>query len=170
MEAPAEQAGLATEGTGHGVRDIDGPAGIAPEVMAADLPQRRGLAQRETTGQWCRHCGAPVLLVGGIAVPDQFRKAVHAATGRERAPDGHLAAPLDYEPPLWKAARELAAEFEGVFTVRARFGFLRADWARLPPGVIAGHFEAPEEKDMRWKLKAAIAGTWLDTAPPEVDR
>ena len=170
MEAPAEQACLPTKGTDHGARDIDDPGGVTPEVMLAELPQGYRRAQGGTTGWWCGHCGVPVLLIGGSGVPEQLRKAVHAATGHERGFDGHLAAPLDYEPPLWKAARELAAEFEGVFTISARFRFLRADWARLPPGVVAGHFEAPCEEEMRQKLKAAIARTWQGTALPEADQ
>jgi hypothetical protein len=60
-------------GTGHAVRNVDGPA--------------------ETL--WCRRCGESVRLDGSPLVPEQMRKAVHAATGSETGPDGHVAAPTD---------------------------------------------------------------------------
>ena len=82
------------------------------------------------TEWWCRWCGQPVRLIGADGSPEQMRMAVHAATGDERGGlDGHAAAPQNYEPPLWRAARILTDEFGGAFDISARFGMLRADWA-----------------------------------------
>lgn len=109
--------------------------------------------------RWCRRCGKRVTVTGD---DPQLGKAVHTATGSETgAPDGHLAAPMDYEPPIWKAAREAAAEYGGAFIVEARFGFLRADWSPklLPVGAAAAHYEAPTADELRRKLDQAVAGT-----------
>ena len=62
---------------GHGVRDVNDPGGI---VTSEDLR--------------CRRCGELVRLEGSPLVPEQLRKAVHAATGIEAGPDGHPAAPI----------------------------------------------------------------------------
>ncbi len=113
------------------------------------------MTEAEPAGLWCARCGKRVRLAGGEGLPAQLRKAVHAATGLEAGDNGHLAAPADSEPPLWKSARILAAEFGGAFDIGAWFGFLRADWANLPAGAIAGHFEADDEEGLRLKLKAA---------------
>jgi hypothetical protein len=133
LEAPAEQADPAAK---------DHRPGGMPQARAAVL--------------WCSRCGQPVKLADGDGIEDEYRKAVHAATGRETGPDGHLAAPVDHEPPLWKDARELAAEYGGVFAVTARFGFLRAEWSHVRPGALAAHFEADDREQMRRKLDAAI--------------
>jgi hypothetical protein len=101
---------------------------------------------------WCRWCGKRVRLAGDGE--PEMRKAVHSASGRETGEDGHIAAPQDSEPPLWKAARELEAEFGGAFRISARFGFLRADWADV---VTPEHFEAADADEMRPRLKAALA-------------
>ena len=114
------------------------------------------MGTEQAAGLWCRRCGQPVRLIGEEVVEDGFRKAVHAATGQERGPDTHLAAPVDYEPPLWKDARELTAKYGGVFVIGARFDFLRAEWARVPPGTAVAHFEADDREQMRRKLDAAI--------------
>lgn len=121
-----------------------------------------GDGTEQAAGLWCRRCGQPVELIGAEAVEEGYRRAVHAATGREAGPDTHLAAPVDHEPPLWKAARELAGEYDGVFTLDARFGFLRADWARVPPGALAAHFEADGKEQMRLRLDAAVAAARLE--------
>jgi hypothetical protein len=121
------------------------------------------MTEAQAAGWWCRRCGQPVRLEGGEAVEEGYRKAVHAATGLETGgPEGHLAAPVDHEPPLWKAARELAGEYEGAFTLDARFGFLRADWKRVPPGDLAAHFEADGKEQMRRRLDAAVAAARLE--------
>jgi hypothetical protein len=127
-----------------------------------------GMGHAEVTGWWCRHCGQPVRLEG--AGEPEMRKAVHAATGRERGPDTHLAAPQDTEPPLWASARRLEAEFGGAFTIEARFGFLRADWARRAvPGGTPVHTEARSEDEMRRKLDIEVAGTrWERGAEPDL--
>ena len=109
--------------------------------------------------RWCRRCGKRVTVTGD---DPQLGNAAHTATGSETGPpDGHLAAPMDYEPPIWKAAREIAAEYGGAFTLDARFGFLRADWSPLAigPGVTAAHYTAPDEADMLRQLDQAVAGT-----------
>jgi hypothetical protein len=114
---------------------------------------------------WCRRCGQRVVLATGG--DPEYSKAVHAVTGNERGnPDGHLAAPVDAEPPLWRAAREIAARYGGAFTVEARFGFLRADWSDLavPPGVTAAHYEADTDAEMYTKLDAAVRGTRWERA------
>jgi hypothetical protein len=108
---------------------------------------------------WCRWCGRQVTVTGA---DPQFAKAIHMKTGSETGPpDGHVAAPIDYEPPMWKAARELADDYHGAFTLSARFGILRADWSAkaIGPGVTAAHYTAPDEEDMRRQLDAAVAGT-----------
>ena len=84
-------------------------------------------------------------------------KAVHKATGLERGtPDGHLAAPIEFEPTLWRWARELTAAYRGVFRVTARLGVLRADWDNLPPGTTAGHYTARDRDGLVAKLDAAL--------------
>jgi hypothetical protein len=111
---------------------------------------------------WCRRCGKPALLVG--EGEPELRRAVHADSGREVGEDGHGVAPIDSEPPLWRAARELAEEFGAWFTFDARFGFLRADRADLPPGVVAAHFTADGKDEMRGKLVRALIAAGQD--PP----
>lgn len=112
---------------------------------------------REPAGPWCQWCGQFVIRAGreeegGLA------HAVHALTGLEQAPDGHLAAPIDHEPLLWKDAREVTAEYDGIFTVTARFRILRADWARLPAGGSpVTHYEARDRKALAALLDAALA-------------
>lgn len=50
------------------------------------------------TGRVCRKCRQPVRLEGGQDMEDEFRKAVHAATGEELCADGeNLAAPAGPE-------------------------------------------------------------------------
>ena len=102
---------------------------------------------------WCRWCGERVEYDGGEGDP-AMRKAVHAGTGREKGPDGHLAAPQDFEPPLWKAARELTAEFGRRFTVTARLGLLRAD----PDPPTGRHFTGKTAEELRARLLEALAG------------
>jgi hypothetical protein len=107
---------------------------------------------------WCRWCGKQVVLADGAAV--------HAATrSRSGALDGHPASPVDQEPPLWKAAREIEADYKGVFTLTARFGFLRADWAASRCTGTPGHFEASTEQDMRRQLAAATGSASRERAP-----
>lgn len=117
-------------------------------------------------GLWCRRCGEPVLRDGDG--DPHLRRAVHAATGMERGgPEGHLAAPVDFEPPLWRAARELGAEFGGDFEISARFGVLRADWADRPRGVTAPHYTAAgmrAQEEMRATLRRALIAAGMD--PP----
>jgi len=101
---------------------------------------------------WCSRCGRQV--TGGA-------RPVHAGDGSAFGPDGHRVEPVAAEPPLWKAAREIEARYGGLFTVSARFGFLRADWTAraLGPGMVAVHYEAHDEDEMRRQLDAAVAGT-----------
>jgi hypothetical protein len=83
------------------------------------------------------------------------------ATGRQLGEDNHLAAPVDREPELWRAAREITADYQGAFRLDARFGILRADWAPEVIGyaVTAMHYEARDEAGMRRQLDEAVAGT-----------
>jgi hypothetical protein len=111
----------------------------------------------DAAARWCKRCGQPVELTGGALLEGEFRKAVHAATGQETGEYGHRVIPVPAEPPHWRACRILAAEFEGIFTVDAWFGFLRADWANIPDGTAAAHFEADDEESMRRRLNAALA-------------
>jgi len=117
---------------------------------------------------WCRRCGQPARRDGDADEDPLVRRAVHAATGDERgAPDGHLVAPVDFEPPLWRAAREIAAEFRGLFTLTARLGVLRADWADPPLRVTARHYTAEgpgAEAGMRAQLRRALIAAGI--APP----
>ena len=59
------------------------------------------------------------------------------------------------DPELRRQADALEAEFGGAVTISARFGFFRADWANLPPGVVASHFEADTAGELREKLALA---------------
>lgn len=106
---------------------------------------------------WCRHCGQRAVYSGGTSV--------HAETLRRTGPDGHQASAVAGEPPLWKAAREIEADYGGAFTVTAKFGILRADWSPgAGAGAAAGHFEAggPETDpgaagaDLRRRLDEAV--------------
>lgn len=84
-------------------------------------------------------------------------RAVHTATGLERGePDGHPAAPIDFEPQIWVDAREISAMYGGVFTVTARLGILRADWANLPPGTWAEHYTGHDKDELTRKLNQAL--------------
>jgi hypothetical protein len=118
------------------------------------------MAEAQAADLWCRRCGRPVKLTGNAGTDAEYRKAVHAATGQEMGAYGHLATPVDCEPPHWKSCRILTVEFEGIFVIEAWFKFLRADWAKLPVGTVARHFEADGEDELRLKLKAAVAGLW----------
>jgi hypothetical protein len=136
---------------------------------AADEPAAipQGNTADRYSAWWCNRCGQPVLLEGDDDAPVALRKALHAATGAEKgAPDGHIAAPIDYEPPLWEAARELEAETGGLFSVSARFGFLRADWKKLAPGVVAAHYTADDKAEMQVKLRRALIRAGLGQGTP----
>jgi hypothetical protein len=113
----------------------------------------------EDTGWWCKRCGMPALAIGGDGDPDLSRD-VHAATGDERGgPERHIVAKVDFEPPLWAAARVLRAQFRGLFDFDARFGVLRADWADLPRGVTLPHYTTSGPgalEEMRGKLRRAL--------------
>jgi len=127
----------------------------AAAASGADSPA----AIPQETEWWCRWCGKKVLLIGPADLHEQYRKAVHAATGFEQGGlDKHNAAPQNYEPPLWRSARILTAEFDGVFDISARFNMLRADWAG---GGVAEHFIADSEEELRGKLTAAFTGAGL---------
>lgn len=54
-----------------------------------------GKAQVRAADLWCRRCGGPLRLEGSTDAAPEFRKAVHADTGREAGADGHLAAPAE---------------------------------------------------------------------------
>jgi hypothetical protein len=116
------------------------------------------MAETQAADLWCSRCGQPARLTGGPdpGLPDDFRRAVHAATGQETGPYGHVADPVGAEPPHWRACRILTVEFGDLFTIEAWDGFLRADWRDLPAGAVAGHFEAEGEEAMRLRLKAAV--------------
>ena len=48
--------------------------------------------------RWCGRCGQPVELIGPEIAEDEFRKAVHAATGEEACEGSEdLAAPIGAE-------------------------------------------------------------------------
>lgn len=114
-----------------------------------------GEAGVATSLRWCRWCGQQVEERG----TPPLVKAVHKKTGLERgSPDGHLAAPLDFEPALWRWAREVRERYKGVFEVTARLGVLRADWADLPPGAVAEHYTARDRDGLVAKLDAALGG------------
>ena len=56
------------------------------------------MTQAQAAGLWCRRCGQAVRLEGGDLVEDEFRKAVHAATGGEACEGSEdLAAPAGRE-------------------------------------------------------------------------
>lgn len=118
---------------------------------------------------WCRRCGQPARRDGDGDEDPQLRRAVHAATGDERGgPEGHLVAPVDFEPPLWKAAREITADFRGLFVLSARLGVLRADWADPPRGVTARPYTADglgADAKMRAQLRRALIAAGI-TPPP----
>ena len=146
---------------------MDMGKGTADSGAPGASEHRRGDADDiGNTEWWCNRCGQPVYLGGDEGLPETLRPAYHAATGSETgAPDGHLVAPVDYEPTLWKWARELKAETGGLFTFDARFGFLRADWANPDPRRVASHYTADDKAAMRLKLRRALiqAGLGQDT-------
>jgi hypothetical protein len=59
------------------------------------------MAEEQAAGRrrrWCRRCEEPVRLEGPEAAEDEYRKAVHVATGEEACADGGgLAAPAGPE-------------------------------------------------------------------------
>jgi hypothetical protein len=61
------------------------------------------------------------------------------------------------EPPLWAAARGIAARYGGIFHVSARDEVLRADYAHPPTGVTMPCHTAYDEATMIAKLDAAVA-------------
>jgi hypothetical protein len=139
--------GLLTEGT--------------PEALRAEIEEDHGM--KPVVHLWCRACGKRVTMRGGVAV--------HALTGsRAGLADGHLAEAVDQEPPLWKAAREIEAEYGGTFTVGAPLGILRADWSKAVVGhfATAVHYTAPNGELLRRQLDEAVAGTRWERAAEEV--
>ena len=58
-----------------------------------------GSVSGAATGLVCRKCREPARLEGpgahGTPAERALARAVHAATGLERGPDGHVTAPLD---------------------------------------------------------------------------
>ena len=105
---------------------------------------------------WCSWCGQRVRFLS--TVPGG---AAHEVSSYVMGGDGHRIAPVDHEPPLWRAAREITADYHGAFTIDATFGFLRADWSPgvLPEGATRAHYEAPTADELRLKLDQAVAGT-----------
>lgn len=132
-----------------------------------------GQAPGEEARWWCRRCGKPVLVDDIGDGEPELRRAVHAATRDERGgPEGHLAAPVDCEPPLWAAARELREEFRGLFDFDARFQILRADWADLPHGSLAAHYttSGPDAlEEMRGNLRNALVRAGITPPPLHAD-
>jgi len=53
------------------------------------------MAQAESTGLRCRRCKEPARREGSLLLEDELRKTVHAVTGEELGPDGHLVAPIE---------------------------------------------------------------------------
>jgi hypothetical protein len=102
---------------------------------------------------WCRKCEQPVTVTGDPWIG----KAVHTTTDAETGPDGHLAAPINLDPALRKEALAIEAEFEGAFDVSAQFGFFRGDWANLPPGAVAVHYESDNADGLRLQLRVALS-------------
>ena len=84
------------------------------------------------------------------------RSAVHAATGEEKGPDGHVLVLTDENPELRAIADKIEAEYDGIVTISVRFGWFRADWAHLPPGTVAAHITADDEESLRGQLDAAL--------------
>lgn len=97
---------------------------------------------------WCRFCGEPVRRTRGGLPGD----AVHEA----EPADGHETAPTDEDPVLRREADAIEAEFGGRFTISVRFGFFRADWARLAPGEVGANYTADTAADLRRKLAALL--------------
>lgn len=65
------------------------------------------LAVTAAAGLWCRACGAAARIEGDA----EMGRAVHAVTGEELGPDGHLCAPVGFVLPsmLDAAARNRVA-------------------------------------------------------------
>lgn len=57
---------------------------------------------------WCRTCDERVILYMAPGLPAHLARAVHAATGDELGPDGHLAAPVSTSPAQ-RASEEASA-------------------------------------------------------------
>jgi hypothetical protein len=129
-----------------------------PEALRAAIKEDHDM--KPVVHLWCRACGKRVTMRGKVAV--------HALTGhRADLTDGHLAEAVDQEPPLWKAAREIEAEYGGTFTVGAPLGILRADWSTAVVGhfATAVHYTAPNGELLRRQLDEAVRGTrWERTA------
>jgi hypothetical protein len=100
---------------------------------------------------WCEWCGEVLKL------PEDGRP-VHSSNRKRLHPDGHVVAAVSSEPPLWKDARELEAEFCGVFKIVARFGVLRADWAEPCLSGLAEHYEADDRETLARELTGVLAG------------
>jgi hypothetical protein len=105
--------------------------------------------------RWCRACGVPVRRRVDLDSPlPHALTMVHAATGKAEGPDGHVIVLTDENPELRAVADKIEAEYGGIVTISARFGWFRADWANLPPGTVAAHITADDEHDLRRQLDA----------------
>lgn len=120
---------------------------------------------------WCAHCGRRVVFAAGAAV--------HAATLSQTGPDGHAAGAVASEPPLWRAARQIAADYRGAFTVEASYGNLRATWTREALRALGergtsvrytARNSRDPEADLRRQLDEAVAGTRWERAAEETGR
>jgi hypothetical protein len=132
-----------------------------PEELRAAIEEDHDM--KPVVHLWCRACGKRATMRGGVAV--------HALTGyRAGLADGHLAEAVGQEPPLWKAAREIEAEYGGTFTVGAPLGILRADWSTAVVGhfATAVHYTAPTGELLRRQLDEAVKGTRWERAAEEV--
>lgn len=115
---------------------------------------------------WCPHCGKRAVFAGGTAV--------HAATLNRSGDDGHAAGATATEPPLWRAARQVAADYGGAFKVEAAYGNLRATWtwealSALGEQGTSVRYTARDssdpEGDLRRQLDEAVAGTRWERSP-----
>jgi hypothetical protein len=125
----------------------------SPDELRAAMAEDHAL---KPVTLWCPHCGQRVVFAGCMPV--------HATTFTRSGLDGHTAHAVGEEPPWWKAARRIAADYGGTFTVTAALRILRADWV-TGPGVTAVHYTASgggdvhaAEEDLRRQLDEATAG------------
>lgn len=93
--------------------------------------------------KWCRRCGADVITNG----TSPLSRAVHAATGDERGPDGHLVTPVSIDPALSATADRVEGRYGPRWRVIAtEDGRLQIELRNAGSSAMPPHYATSEQE------------------------